>query len=227
MNTANMTLASTVLAAALGLGLGLMSTPAEAHCAGKHTEGHPHCAGGPITYTAQLTAGAFVFGPVVVTPNTREDVLRSGVDLNFDISTSPAVGTWDKVFNTCIELLAQDSVDDFFVGEDDWQIDKSGGVRVRLHDIRFDQGDPALLNSDVPAEVTVELVGNEYIFDESFLPEATETRTYVLDGYLIRGETLKGIHPRSGCQERGSGTPDIILLIDSSVLVITATATPP
>ncbi len=219
MNAAKFTLTSTILAVALGLGLSFGATPAKAHCAGKHTGDHPHCdggGGGPIQFTAELTGGAFVFGPVVVTANNRENVLRSGVDLNFDIDFSPAPGTWDQVFNTCTELLAQDSVDEFFVGEDDWQIDMSGGVRVRLHDIRLvGQG----------AEVTVQLVGDEFDFVDSFLPttdENDETRTYVLDGYIIHGQTLKGIHPRSSCQEQGSGIPDIISLDVSSELTITA-----
>ena len=46
MNAAKMTLVSTVLAAAFGLALGLMSTPAQAHCAGKHINNPSHCDGG-------------------------------------------------------------------------------------------------------------------------------------------------------------------------------------
>jgi len=45
MNAAKVTLTSTVLAAALGLVLGLMSTPAQAHCAGRHINNPSHCDG--------------------------------------------------------------------------------------------------------------------------------------------------------------------------------------
>ena len=154
MNMAKMTLASTVLAAALGLALGLSAVPALANPPDEEgCHDHKDCppGGGPIQFTAELIAGAFVFDdgtlsfePVDVTPNSRENVLRSNTDLFFDIDDSPEPDTWNQVFNTCGELLDPNSVNDFFVGNDSWQIDKSGGVRVIFHDI-FLQG----------AEVTV------------------------------------------------------------------------
>ena len=217
MNAARFTLTSTILAVALGLGLSFGATPAKAHCAGKHTGDHPHCdggGGGPIQFTAELTGGAFVFGPVVVTANNRENVLRSGVDLNFDIDFSPAPGTWDQVFNTCTELLAQDSVDEFFVGEDDWQIDRSGGVRVRLHDIML-QG----------AEVIVQLIGEEFDFlGDPFLPENPgETSVFHLTQFKINGRSqMGGPGGSQGCQPPSGGTADIFPLLVSSELTITA-----
>ena len=216
MNAAKFTLTSTILAAALGLALGLMSTPAEAHCAGKHTGDHPHCtAGGLITYTAQLTAGAFVFGPVDVTPNQREIELRSEDDLNFDINDSPQPATWDQVFNTCGELLAPDSVDAFFVGDDNWSISKSGGVRVILADIVL-QG----------AEVRVQLIGE--VFDFSivpFLPEPGGMSVFELTQGAINGRSeMGGPGGSQACQPPGGGSFDIFNLISSSTLEITASA---
>ena len=111
MNAAKVTLTSTILAATLGLALGLMSAPAQAHCAGKHTGDHPHCTAGedPIEYEAELTEGAFVFAPVnpvPVTPNQKEVVLRSNTTLDMDRPVgNPALqAAWDDVFTHCPEL---------------------------------------------------------------------------------------------------------------------------
>ena len=116
--------ASTMFAAALGLALSFGAAPVQAHCAGKHTGDHRHCGGGDsIVYTAELTDGAFVFSAVDVTPNQRENQLRSNDndDLQFDIDfNSNAPGTWDQVFNDCPGLLKLNSVDAFSVGDDDW-----------------------------------------------------------------------------------------------------------
>ncbi len=205
---AKTTLASTALAAALGLVLGLMSAPATAHdCARHNDQTHKHCDTGgdgedPIVYTAELTAGAFVFHPsghdseeepsahvVVVTPNNRENVLRSGVDLNFDIDDSPEDSpernTWIDMFATCAELWDA-PVEDFFVGEDDWSIDKAGGVRVVFRHIE-DQG----------AEFRFQLIGNEFDFFDSFLPTPglgppADTRTYTLEQFAITAKSLAG-----------------------------------
>ncbi len=84
-------LTGTMLAAALGLALGLSAVPSGSYACHKDTEhgNQTDCdnGGDGIVYEATLT-GAFVFDSVVVTPNTRENVLRSGVDLNFDLLTS-------------------------------------------------------------------------------------------------------------------------------------------
>ncbi len=73
MNAAKFTLTSTILAAALGLALGLAAAPSGSSACDtgtKHKTGAP-CGGGggggggggAIVYTAELTAGAFVFAP--------------------------------------------------------------------------------------------------------------------------------------------------------------------
>ena len=216
MNLAKMIAASTIAAAAVGLSLSFGIAPAKAHCAGKHTGDHPHCSGGgSMQFTAELTTGAFVFGPVVVTANQKEVVLRSEVDLEFFFDDSPQQATWDQVFNTCGELLAPDSVDDFFVGEDSWTIQKSGGVRVELRDIVL-QG----------AEVNVQLIGDEFDFlGDPFLPEPGDTSVFFLNQYAINGRSEKGGPGGSqGCQPQGSGSFDIFELITSSTLTITAPA---
>ncbi len=235
MNAAKMTLVSTVVAAALGLALGLMSTPAQAHCGGKHTGDHPHCAdGGLITYTAELTGGAFKFscipaadcslGIVEVAPNSRENVLLSNVTLELvrpgdDMTLQD---TWDAVFAGCPVLLGTETVDGFDVGPANWRISKSGGVRVMFSDIMLVGLD------DGPVEVTVQLVGDTFDseFDnDPFLPDPGFPSTFDLDvGYIIWGETAKGTHPRMSCQVQGISRAGIVPLDNLGQLVITATA---
>ena len=97
---------------------------------------------------------------------------------------------------------------------------------MSLPHIRFDPGAPELLNSDVPAEVTVQLRGNTFFDmpdDDPFLPaSAGDQSVFDLLGYGILGETLKGIHPRMVCQPPGGGGLDIIPLGVPSTLTIRA-----
>ncbi len=225
MNAAKVTLTSTVVAAALGLALGLSAVPALAGppdaqgCHPNHKDEECPVNGGgdgedPIVYTAELTAGAFVFAvnPVPVTPNQRENVLRSEEDLDLDIDDSLAPETWVDMFAICDELW-EAPVEDFFVGEDDWSIDKAGGVRVVFRHIESDG-----------AEFRFQLIGNEFDFTASFLPGAGETRTYTLDHFAITAKSLPG---GSGgtkfCRTLG-GEFGVPLLLEPSILVITASA---
>ncbi len=222
MNAAKVTLTSTILAAALGLALGLMAAPGNSYAC--HKDGALHgnqtdCnngGGGAIVYTAQLTAGAFVFAPVnpvPVTPNQRENVLRSEENLNLDIDDSPARETWVEMFATCDELW-EGPVEDFFVGEDDWSIDKAGGVRVVFRHIESDG-----------AEFRFQLIGDEFEFIDSFLPtpglSPADTRTYTLDQFAITAKSLAG---GSGgtkfCRTLGEDGPFDLMV--PSTLVITA-----
>ncbi len=234
MNAANFTLTSTVLAAALGLALGLSAVPALAGppdvqgCHPDHKDEECPVNGGgdgedPIVYTAQLTAGAFVFAPmntVPVTPNQRENVLRSEENLNLDIDDSPARETWVEMFATCDELW-EGPVEDFFVGEDDWSIDKAGGVRVVFRHIESDG-----------AEFRFQLIGNEIEFDHSFLPEPgftpADTRTYTLEQFAITAKSLPG---GSGgtkfCRTLGGEFGNPLFLMEASILTITAVAEAP
>ena len=224
MNAAKMTLVSTVVAAALGLALGLAAAPSGSSACDtgtKHKTGAP-CGGGgdgedPIVYTAELTAGAFVFAPVnpvPVTPNQRENVLRSEESLNLDIDDSPEPDTLFDMFDTCVDLWDPGPVEAFFVGEDDWSIDKAGGVRVVFRHIE-DQG----------AEFRFQLIGSQFEFIDSFLPtpglgSPADTRTYTLEHFAITAKSLAG---GSGgtkfCRTLGG---DPLPLMEPSTLVITA-----
>ena len=196
-------------------------------CINHKNQNHKHCddnnsGGNSIVYTAELNTGAFEFDPVVieVTPNSMANTLRSTVDLDM-VRPAEALlqATWNAVFNTCVELLEPDSVTNFFVAADDWNIQKAGGVRVVFYDIRLQD-----------AEVTVQLIGNEFDFIiDQFLPEPgpnkgdTSTGEFSLDQAAIYGSTVKGVHPRSGCQPHGGGSFDVFDLNIASTLVITAT----
>ncbi len=224
MNAAKFTLTATVLAAALGLALGLTAVPSDSYACHKDTA-HGNQADcdnggdGGIVYTAQLTAGAFVFAPVnpvPVTPNQRENVLRSEQDLNLDIDDSPEPDTWVAMFATCDELW-EAPVEVFFVGEDDWTIEKAGGVRVVFRHIE-DQG----------AEFRFQLIGDEFEFIDSFLPtpglgSPADTRTYTLDHFAITAKSLPGgSGGTSFCRTLGGEFGDPLLLMPPSTLVITA-----
>ncbi len=223
MNAAKVTLTSTILAAALGLVLGLAAAPAEAHHSGGHNKGGGGDGEDPIVYTAQLTAGAFVFAPVnpvPVTPNQRENVLRSEEDLNLDIDDSPETVTWFDMFDTCVELWDPGPVEAFFVGEDDWSIDKAGGVSVVFRHIE-DQG----------AEFRFQLIGNEFeftVFDKSFPPAPGDTSVFVLDHFAITAKSLAG---GSGgtkfCRTLGGEFGNPLDLTEASILTITAEAEAP
>jgi hypothetical protein len=199
---------------------------------------HPSCGDGPVEtivkYTAELTAGAFVFNTtggahvVDVTTDPKANVLRSGDDLYMvrQSSSSGLEYTWNSVFNPCAVLLTEDSVDDFFVGEDYWSIQKAGGVRVIFYDIM-------LIDLLGDAEVTVQLIGNEFDFIEPFVPvpgpiadgDATSTDSVVYDlaEAAIWGSSLKGIHPKKSCQPPGGGGFQRFPLRAASTLLITAT----
>ena len=70
------------------------------------------------------------------------------------------------------------------------------GVVVIFHDIRLQE-----------AEVTVQLMGNDFDFiAQPFLPEPGQESVFTLDQFAIHGSTMKGVHPRSGCQPPGSST---------------------
>ncbi len=102
----------------------------------------------------------------------------------------------------------------FFVGEDDWSIDKAGGVRVVFRHIESDG-----------AEFRFQLIGNEIEFDHSFLPEPgftpADTRTYTLEQFAITAKSLPG---GSGgtkfCRTLGEDGPFDLMV--PSTLVITA-----
>ncbi len=232
MNAAKVTLTSTILAAALGLAFGLMNTPAQAHTTACETKpDHKHCGGGGTTFTVQLfdefggSTGAFDFcpwgdlcGAIEVTPNTRENVLRSDTDLDMLRPAAPDLeATWNAVFNACEELLGLNSVVKFFVANDDWTIEKAGGVRVVFRDIELQ--DIELQGT----EVRVQLIGDEFDFDDPFLPELNgEMREYVLTQFGVTGTPVRGKGAIKSC--RGSdGGGDLMF---PSTLVIKAVAVP-
>jgi hypothetical protein len=145
-------LAATGLAVALLLGFALNPTPAFAAKAAKPCDPWPACKDdGATTYTAALADGAFVFAPVDVTPDAKENELRSVDALTFvrpgEITEIPYSGScgvlpeldealclaWDAVFLACENFFGDSALqsiglqipDEFTVSPDDWAISKS------------------------------------------------------------------------------------------------------
>ncbi len=186
---------------------------ADPNCA-KHPE-HPKCTGGGVggvTYTAELSLGGFVFNPgpsVEVTPNAKENKLRSQTDLVMQRSDGDGT-TWDVVFAAC-QLLTP-PINLFTVFNDNWAINKDGGVRVMFSDILL-QG----------AKVRVQLIGTEFDFlNDPFLPELGNTSEFILSQFAITGRSLPGEQgPSMSCSPRGQQINPLPVF---SKLTITASA---
>ena len=231
MNMTKMTLISTVVAAAFGLAFGLMSTPAEAHCARKHTGDHAHCtAGGPIVRYEATLAGAFAFVDKVVFPNNRENVLRSEdfIDMVRPGDFGDLDDTWDQVFIIECPVLLGEPVDSFFVGPFDWSInmnDDESFVDVVL--VVFQDARPELEGGLSDAEVNIQFRTDET--DGQFLPAPGATIDFDLTRGGINGSSVRGVHPREACQLQGEGGSEIFELIlgqESLTLSITAIVEP-
>ncbi len=229
MKTRKTTFASTVVAAAFGLALGFISAPAQANPADENgCHDHKPCEANSVTYTAQLTAGAFVFVPMVVTvvPNSRNRVLWSDLTPPLDMVHPDDEGaledTWDDVFIHCPSLLL-DEVLRFEVASSDWSIDKAGGVRIRFRAVRDITLDDDLDTKVEDVQISIQLIGDEFDFEEGgadpFLPEKPgDTSTFDLFYGQINGRTLGG-GPK--CQPPGVGSSQFPLGV-TSTLKITA-----
>jgi len=216
--------------------VGLPIMPVTTTLADPNCERHPdnpNCGGGVGAFEAGVTDGAFKFGPVDVTPNAHENSLqRLGGDLilerppDTELSNQEA---WDSVFDVCANLLGVGTiVPKFQVFDPKWDIENAGGVRVIFNNILFgDNGIPVIDDDRTPfAQVTVQLIGDCFPDGteecDPFLPD-DGTSTIILTHFGIHGRTVKGVHPREGCQPPGGGSFDILPLDPPSTLVITDT----
>ena len=246
MTTAKMTLVSTVLAAAFGLALGLMSTPAQAHCKRNHQLPHEHCTPSDgTTYTVQLidgdslVDGAFcldvfgglpICGPADVIAASDGALLvgdSTGGDdgsINYKVlelirpsDKSVLDATWDGVLNTCPGLFEFDGVNKLFV--DNWRVN-SQSDRVSIQFIRASTFDSI---GGVEVEVKLMLIDvGPFDFDvDPFLPAAGSSITYDLDNYSIVGQSVRGTNPRLRCDNTGD-----TVLFRGIDLVITAAPAP-
>jgi hypothetical protein len=140
----------------LGFSVTVAAHPCDRAPGHKHCDSDPGGGGSSVVYTAELISGAFNFrteqgalGEVSVTPISMGNELVGNVGLGMYPGDGALPGIWNEVFNTCVELLALNSVTYFHVEADDWSIEKPGGVRVIFRDI-------VLQN----AVVTVQLMGS-------------------------------------------------------------------
>jgi len=182
----------------LGFSANAVAHPCDRHVdkSHKHCDNEPGGGDGSIVYTAKLS-GAFVFDEDV-TPNKRESSLHSNQDLDLerpgslavcslksmDLETFDACQTWNHVFNTCLMLLGglEDSVEVIRVGDDDWSIQRPGGVYVKFGDM------------PVPgAKVSVNLYGNKELNNDPFLPTLEGSPSlFILDEFATWGKSLPG-----------------------------------
>jgi hypothetical protein len=224
MNTRFLTLLTTL--AFLGFSVTVAAHPCDRAPGHKHCDSDPGGGGSSVVYTAELIHGAFKFNvlgsepaePVSVDVTLVRDIgLLSNVRLDMILELAENGATWDQVFNTCQELLVKDSVDGFTVFADNWSIEQPGGVRVIFRDIVLPD-----------AVVTVQLIGDQY---DLFLPEDPQvigsgnatSIVHKLGNAAIYGRSPQGVHPKKGCQPKGSGGFKVFLLYTPSRLIITAT----
>ena len=179
---------------------------------------HPSCKDGDngeisAVYTAELTMGGFIFGPVDVTPSKRGNSYHSEETLKMsrppDDATpddaTPDQMVWDEVFSWCMDLLTTNPPVSVAVA-DNWTIDNSGGnkagtvgsdIRIRFKDVVATEppGSP-----DV--DISFDLSGVILAADGPFLPvDINNPSSFTLTQFVIFGDAKKGQSCRSGVQD--------------------------
>ena len=189
------TLLLTLAIAVLTLGYANVSFAVKPVCPGTH----PSCDGdedppGPAAvYTAALTIGGFIFGPVEVTPNKKETSYHSNFPVNMDrplADGSLDQLAWDGVFDACVPpklsdpRLLSDPINSVFVGRDDWKIVNTGRnvtenpdstIRIRFMDV-----------VDGTVDIDFDLFGVRG--NDPFLPASGDTSVFTLNRAVIFGQ---------------------------------------
>ena len=191
-------------------GFALSPTPASGHPCDRQPPPHKHCDNEPgpvITYKAGLTSGAFVFDPVDVTPNAKQNTLQSSSDLMLIRPLEdPERAGWNAVFLACENFFALagplkiEIPDSFWVGAEDWSIQNAGEEDIRIgFEVEFMDA------TNTPFNVFVQLIGGP-LDGVSFLPtESTTPSEFDLSRFWITGKTAKGYGgKRTGCVSGGS-----------------------
>ena len=171
---------------------------------------HPSCKDGDngeisAVYTAELTMGGFIFGPVDVTPSKRGNSYHSEKTLKMSRppdDATPDQMVWDEVFSWCMDLLTTNPPVSVAVA-DNWTIDNSGGnkagtvgsdIRIRFKDVE------ATGFEDV--DISFDLIGVILAADGPFLPvEKGDTSSFTLTQFVIFGDKKRGESCRSGVQD--------------------------
>jgi len=189
------------------LGLSVNGWAAPGECSGPKKDRPDECNGEDETavYTAELTMGGFIFGPVDVTPSKRGNSYHSEETLKMSrslVSTDDQM-EWDVVFGECADLLTTLPIDSVAVA-DNWTIDNSGGneagtvgsnIRIRFKDVEA-EGSPDV---DINFDLIGVLVNTT---DDPFLPvKKDDTSSFTLTQFVIFGDKKKGRSCRSGVQD--------------------------
>ena len=127
--------------------------------------------------------------------------------------------TWNAVFNACKDLLGENTVDSFSAGHTDWSVDKAGGVRVVFRNALLFDGTTNPLGPE-GAEFRVQLMGDEFDFDDPFLPDPGGMSVFELVEFAITGTPERGKGAIKSCRGSDGSGP----LLPPSTLVITASA---
>ncbi len=205
--------ASTLFVASL-LTFGLSTSITSAHedpkkpCTGHH-QGDEGCEGGSgdgdsAVYTAELTMGGFIFGPMVVTPKKRGDIYHSDNSLSMSQPNSDPqdLAAWNSVFLACIGQLFLGDISGVFV--DNWNIHGSTDIRIRFKNVSVVELPRVRIDFDLFGELG----------SDPFLPASGDTSVFALNTYEIFGDEKRGPSCRS------SGNP---LLFPNSILTIKRT----
>ncbi len=187
------------------LGLSVNGWAAPGECSGPKKDRPDECNGEDETavYTAELTMGGFIFGPVDVTPSKRGNSYHSEETLKMSrslVSTDDQM-EWDVVFGECADLLTTLPIDSVAVA-DNWTIDNSGGnkagtvgsdIRIRFKDV-VATGSPNV-------DISFDLSGVILAADGPFLPvHKNKPSSFTLKQFVIFGDAKKGQSCRSGVQ---------------------------
>ncbi len=191
----------------------LVPIDSSAHCKRNHADYGPHCGvteppdpgGDQAVYTAELTMGGFIFGPMLVTPKKRGGIYHSedSLEMSRPLSDDPDdLAAWNSVFLACIGQLFLGDISGVFV--DNWNIHGSTDIRIRFKNVS-----------------AFELLGVRIDFDlfgapgtDPFLPAIGETSDFALNTYEIFGDEKRG----PSCRSNG-----IPLLYPNSMLEIKRT----
>ncbi len=188
-------LSLTIVLFTLGVLVLPVNTASPEHCKGKHRKDEGcNGSGDSAVYTAELTMGGFIFGPMVVTPKKRGDIYHSddSVSMSQPDSDPQDLAAWNSVFLACIGQLSLGDISGVFV--DNWNMHgEAGEIRIRFKNVSVDKLPRVRIDFDLFGERG----------DDPFVPASGNTSVFTMNTYVIFGDEKRGPSCRS------SGDPDL------------------
>lgn len=211
------------LIAILGVAI-LISLPSVTFSKGKPPKDDP-----PVVttakYTAELTAGDFLFAPAILSNLTTTNEKGTGLSGDFTLVMEPEVATaWNYIFlKDCSELLTSAGVVAFGVLKEDWSINYTRSrkgpdkIHITMNNLIIYPG-----TSENYARVDFDLHLHGVIADKGkFLPESVDSPVF---HHLTKYKLWAGAAGQEGfiCNSAGSGWDNWASLDDlGSMLKIT------